>query len=167
MMFPSRPQTFKLENCLDLHHKLQREIDRFRQGSSSPLELADHAFNVVVTAWHLCDWVFADLTEEQKSKLQIQTLGDLQSHARKCRALHLCQHAANASKHWAVEQKYHDSKVDTIVAIAPARKPEHIHTPPKFEVWFKDGSDFIEAERVFDEAFGFWTQLIYQNGIAK
>ena len=166
MAFPSRPRTFKLENCRDLYNKLQREIDRFTGDRTNPLVLADHAFNVVVTAWHLCDWVFADLTPELKSKLQIKTLADLQSQARKCRALHLCQQAANASKHWAVEQKYRDPNVDVIVAIAPVRKPEDIHAPPKFEGYFKDGPDFIEAEKVFNEALNFWTQFIYQNEIA-
>ena len=94
MAFPAREKTFKVENCRDLYNKLEREIDRFKREQANPLFLADHAFNVVVTAWHLCDWVFADLTPELKSKLQINTLSELQAQARKGRALHLCQQAA-------------------------------------------------------------------------
>ena len=131
----------------DIAYKLEREIDRFKQEQANPLFLADHAFNVVVTAWHLCDWVFADLTPELKSRLQINTLSELQAQARKGRALHLCQQAANASKHWAVLEKHRDPNVDTIVTIAPVRKPEDLHAPPKFEAFFKDGPNYIEAEK--------------------
>ena len=124
MAFEAREKTFKLENCRDLCNKLQREIERFKKAATDPLDLADHAFNVVVTAWHMCDWVFADLTPQLKSKLNINTKAALQAEARKCRALHLCEQAAIASKHWAVFAKYRDFNVDTIVAIAPVRNPE-------------------------------------------
>jgi hypothetical protein len=166
MAFPAREKTFKLENCRDLYNKLQREIDRFKKDLTDPLDRADHAFNVVITAWHLCDWVHAGLTSELRSKLKIRSRKDMQAVARECRALHLCEQAATASKHWAVFEEYRDPKVSTIVAIAPARKlPDDIYRPPKFDILFKDGDKLIEAETVFDEALDFWTQFIYQNKI--
>jgi urease gamma subunit len=167
MAFPAKEKTFKLENCRDLYNKLDREIARFDGAANNSLDLADHAFNVVVTAWHMCDWVFADMTPELKSKLQINTLAELQAEARKCRALHLCQQAANASKHWALLEKHRDPGVDVIVGVAPVRRPEEVQEPPKFEAYFKDGSDFIEAGKVFETARDFWTQFIFvQHRIA-
>lgn len=87
---------------------------------------ADHAFNVVITAWHQCDWGFANLTSAQRAKLCINSRQDMQTIARKCRALHLCEQAATASKHWAVFDKYRDPKVSTIIAIAPFNPSDDI-----------------------------------------
>ncbi len=166
MAFPAREKTFKLENCRDLYNKLEREIDRFKQEQTNPLFLSDHAFNTVVTAWHLCDWVAADLTPEQKIGLKINSRQDMQAIARQCRALHLCEQAATASKHWAVFEKYRDPNVDTILGIAPFTVDDDPHAPLKFVAFFKDGSNFIEAEKVFDDAQTFWSSFIYGNQIA-
>jgi len=167
-VFPSREKTFKLENCRDLYNKLRREVDRFNKDLTDPMVRADHAFNAVVTAWHLCDWVFADLTlmPELQDKLGIKTKADLQAAARKCRALHLCQQACNASKHWAVTM-HNDPTVDTVVTIAPFDpSKDDVHAPIKFDVFFKDGDKFIKAEQVFEDAIQFWTDFIYKNQIA-
>src|SRR5262249_35753941 len=69
-------------------------------------QLKDSAVNASVTAWHLADWVFNDLTTEQSKALNLEDLRELQGRARKeCRALYLCNHVANASKHCSVEDK--------------------------------------------------------------
>jgi len=50
-------------------------------------QLEDSAFNASVTGWHLRDWVFNDMTDAQRRKLQFSNLGDLQRHAKEnCRA---------------------------------------------------------------------------------
>src|SRR5262245_22594136 len=98
--------------------KLDREIDRFQNADNSVETMIDAAFNAAVTAWHLCDWVFADLTKAQRDRLQIKSLGQLQEHARTCRALYLCQYAATASKHWKVTH-YPDPSVGVIVTATP------------------------------------------------
>lgn len=107
-----REQTFALGNCHDLLAKLDRELDRYRgvtgRDESEPQalldlvdRLKDNAFNAAVTAWHLCDWVFEDMTPEQRQKLGFNALSDLQAHVRtNCRALYLCRYVATASKHW-------------------------------------------------------------------
>jgi hypothetical protein len=166
MAFFSREKTFKLENCRDLFNKLEREIKRFKQNPKDLFARVDHAFNVVVTAWHMCDWVCADLTADQKSKLNIKDRKNMQAVARQCRALYLCEQAATASKHWAVYKEYRDPNVSTIVSIAPVRKPEDVHAPTVFEVFFKDEENVIPAEKVFDDALEFWRHFIYQNQIA-
>ena len=38
--------------------KFEREIERFTAARDDVEARIDHAFNIVVTAWHLCDWVF-------------------------------------------------------------------------------------------------------------
>jgi hypothetical protein len=52
---------------------------RFKKAATDPLELADHAFNVVVTAWHMCDWVFADLTPQLKIEAKHKHKGRIAS----------------------------------------------------------------------------------------
>jgi hypothetical protein len=73
MPLPGREQTFALENCRDLLSKLEREIERYRairtEKVAAAADLTDLAFNIAVTAWHLCDWVFADMNDEQQEKL--------------------------------------------------------------------------------------------------
>jgi hypothetical protein len=115
MAFPSRPHTFALENCRNLLDKLEREIDRIKSAASDDFDTHnDSAFNAAVTAWHLCDWVFADMTPDQRDRLSIQKIEDMREYARtQCRALHLCRQVATGSKHWRVE-RYPDPNVKVI-----------------------------------------------------
>jgi len=163
-----RHQTFALENCRDLLAKLEREIDRYKtvegRDDDEPAaiydlvnDLKDSAFNTAVTAEQMSDWVYNDMTAEQRQKLGFKTLLDLQLHVReKCRALYLCRHAATASKHWEVS-KFPDPEV-------------------KVEVWHDDNgwtSHFIDAGKatpallVFEQAFAFWDDFIRRHGIGK
>lgn len=167
MALPSREQTFAFANCRELLEKLDREIDRYREvaGRDELLEpdallrlvdqLKDSAFNASVTAWHLCDWVFNDMTLAQQQKLNLTKLGDLQEHARtSCRALHLCRQAATASKHWIVNQ-HADPTVQVVVTGETG-----------WTIYFVDGGRKIPAEQVFADALSFWTGFIYTQGIA-
>ena len=94
MALPGRDQTFAYENCREMLNKLEREIERYcGVGRSSEMfegevllrhvnQLKDTAFNASVTAWHLADWIFNDLTPAQRQMLNLKSLGELQ-----CRAL--------------------------------------------------------------------------------
>jgi hypothetical protein len=168
MALPSRNQTFAYENCRDLLEKLDREIDRYCEVAGSQFsepgenliravdQLKDSAFNASVTAWHLCDWVFNDLAVEQRQKLGLNRITDLQKHVREqCRALHLCRLAATASKHWAVE-RHADPAVHTVVTAETG-----------WTIYFVDGDSKISAEKVFIAARDFWTGFIRDNGISK
>jgi hypothetical protein len=108
MPLRGRDHTFALANCRALLFKLEREIKRSREtdasGSAAAAEMTDLAFNISVTAWHLCDWVFEDMTADQREKLDIRKLSDLQKLALSHRPLHLCRQLATASKHWEVSQ---------------------------------------------------------------
>jgi hypothetical protein len=168
MALPSREQTFAFAHCRELLEKLDRENDRYREvaGRDEVLEpealvklvdqLKDSAYNASVTAWHLCDWVFNDMTPEQRQNLSFEKLSDLQEHVRQaCRALYLCRQAATASKHWIVNQ-HCDPNVQVIVTGETG-----------WTIYFVDGGRKIPADQVFDEALAFWTGFIYQNDIAK
>ncbi|MBR1332828.1 hypothetical protein [Bradyrhizobium ottawaense] len=168
MALPSREQTFAFENCRELVQKLSREIDRYREVVGSDEEhdwdalirvvdqLKDSAFNAAVTAWHLCDWVFNDMTAEQREKLGFKKLGDLQTYVRKhCRELHLCRQAATASKHWTVEQ-HPDPDVQVVVTGETG-----------WTIYFVDQGKKIPADNVFEMALSFWIEFIYSHGIAK
>lgn len=159
MALPSRPQTFAYESCRDLLEKLRRELDRYRavegREDADVQELQDIAFNASVTAWQLGDWVFNDLTPEQREKLGFHTKAELQEHAKaNCRALYLCRHVATASKHWEVSQ-YPDDTVDAIVTGETG-----------WTIYFVDDGTKIPADQVFEQALGFWSPFIYQNEVA-
>src|SRR5690349_15250317 len=97
--------------------KFEREIDRYKQVAGSqeddPIKvldvvdaLKDAAFNASVTAWHLVDWVFNDMTTEQLKQFGFERRGHLQAYVRtQSRALRLCELACVASKHWIVSDK--------------------------------------------------------------
>jgi hypothetical protein len=169
MPLPGREQTFAFANCRELLQKLDREIDRYREvigRSEHELgalvkqvdQLRDSAFNASVTAWHLADWVFNDMTEEQRKGLRFTTLGDLQAHVRtNCQALYLCRHVATASKHWAVD-KHPDPDVQVMVTC---------DDEVGWIVYFAHGGNKVAADQVFEEALSFWTGFIYQYHIAK
>src|SRR5947209_4344327 len=100
MPLPGRDKTFAFESCRDVLDKLDREIDRYRKVNGKDIEaMKDLAFNISVTAWHLCDWVYGDLTAAQRHTLKIEKLTDLQKIALENRELYLCRQAAIASKH--------------------------------------------------------------------
>ena len=160
MPLPNRQQTF-YENCRDLLEKLDREIDRYRsivgRDDHNVVEkLKDIAFNASVTAWQLGDWVFKDMTDEQRKRLGFNDIEALRKHARtNCRALYLCRHAAPASKHWEVRE-FPDPNIQTIVTHENG-----------WRIIFVDDNKRSEADQVFDEALGFWTNFIYGNRIAR
>jgi hypothetical protein len=169
MPLPSRAQTFGFDNCRELLSKLEREIDRYQEVAGRDArddpeallklvnQLTDSAFNAAVTAWQLCDWVFNDMTPEQRQKLGFSSLGDLQKHVREnCRALYLCRQAATASKHWEVNS-HPDPDVEVVVW----------HDNTGWTIHFDDGGQEQSADVVFELARAFWTGFIHGQGIAK
>jgi hypothetical protein len=170
---PGRDKTFAFENCRDLLRKLEREIERFREAQDQDdVELLkDLAFNISVTAWHLCDWTFADLTSLQRQQLNLNTLEALKQHALLCRDIHLCRQAATASKHWEISS-HPDPNVSVIVTANStlATRASHpallIANQSRWTIYFVDDQDVRAATDVFDGALAYWTQMIYPNGIA-
>src|SRR5215203_4310459 len=158
MPLPSRAHTFAIQTCRDMLEKLEREVVCYRQAvnKQSPTELLDASFNAAVTAWHIADWVFCDMTTEQRLQLKCHSLSDLQTRARTdCRSIHLCRQVATASKHVQVSH-YPDHDVQAYAA-----------AEPDWTTYFRDKGRRINAEEVFNLALGYWTQFIYNNEIGK
>jgi hypothetical protein len=155
MALPGRDQTFAFESCRDVLLKLEREIDRYRVAVHvDDVEgMKDTAFNIAVTAWHLCDWVFNDMNAEQRTRLGIHEFGDMSKRALECRALHIFRQIATASKHWKVVKRRNDA-VKAIVAAAP-----------DWTIVFEDSRGRMTADEAFQQALSFWTEFIYPNGI--
>jgi hypothetical protein len=157
MPLPGRDKTFALENCRDLLNKLEREVDRLRaaRAHNDITTMIDTAFNAAVTAWHLCDWVFGDMTIEQREKLKVRDLSEFQEMARREYALHVCRQIATASKHWEIS-----NHADAAVGVSVTASSE-------WGLYIIDGDKRYDAVQLFDETYTFWTQLIYQNAIAR
>lgn len=103
-----------------------------------------------------------------RDKYEIHNVNQMREYARQHRrALHLCRQAATASKHYTVDQ-HPDPNVKIVVTLnslpPPASTP--VHAPSGGYVYFVDGKEKREAVDVFGDAFQFWTQFIYHNGVA-
>jgi len=115
---------FALRDCRDLLEKL-----RYETGSLNMTERHDVmgrayiAFNCAVTAWHMTDWVWAELDREKREKIQ-KLVGTrcelvstnpkpLQTYARCFDALKVCELIANGSKHCVL--RHPDPSVSTAV----------------------------------------------------
>ena len=65
MALPGRDHTFAFSDCRDLLMKLEREIERYQSLGTDVTEMRDLAFNISVTAWSMCDWVYGDAASDQ------------------------------------------------------------------------------------------------------
>ena len=83
-----------------------------------------HAFNCAVTAWHVTDWLWQDISSslELKTKMQEKNMNswtkceEFQHYVREnCRALRLCYQIATGSKHCLMERKP-DSTISAVIS---------------------------------------------------
>src|SRR5665213_2807231 len=103
--------TFALRDCRALLQKLRDETISLSNTERHDVSgRAYIAFNCAVTAWHMTDWVWAELDQEQRERIQalaqtscklVETKPKpLQVYARDAsEALRLCELIANGSKH--------------------------------------------------------------------
>jgi hypothetical protein len=163
MTRPGELQTFSFENSVDLVRKLDWKIVRILH--ATPRDIIDmkcFAFNAAVTAWQVTDWVFDDMTADQKQSRGISSLTDFQKLvSSECRALHLCQWTAAASKHRVVTNRYHDPKVVTAVRSAPVASGHF----PNWELVIIDGNIERDACDVFEEARMYWYRFLTALGL--
>jgi hypothetical protein len=156
MPLPGRDQTFAFASCRDMLTKLEREIERYALVDGKDVEaMKDLAFNIAVTAWHLCDWVFMDMTPQKRESLSIRSLREMCERAFTCRALQVFRQVATASKHWTVSKR---PAPDVKVVVAAV---------PEWSIWFEDENGELPATEAFEQALSFWTAFIYQNEIGR
>ena len=65
-----RDTTFDLVSCRDVLAKLGREISR-ASAAVHREQLADHCTNAAWTAWHLVEWVWADIKDDHRLKAEL------------------------------------------------------------------------------------------------
>ncbi|MEE8297465.1 MAG: hypothetical protein V3R26_06520 [Hyphomicrobium sp.] len=67
---PGRNPTFDLFSSRDMFAKLEREISR-ACGAIDRESIADHCTNAAWTAWHLAEWVWADIKRNYALKVAL------------------------------------------------------------------------------------------------
>jgi hypothetical protein len=115
-------KAFMLRDSRDMLEKLRWELNNldFRQ----PYDIAAcqyHSFNCAVTAWHVTDWLWHDISQlrdklvDKKGK-PFKECQDFQQYIREaCPALRLCHQIANGSKHCLLTHNP-DSTISTIIS---------------------------------------------------
>ena len=181
MVSEGHDKTFGINGPGDLLKKLEWEIQALRNTPKSDLTgLCYHAFNGVVTAWHMGDWVWAALNQDQRASLQaehgINNRGEFLYWVRQTsQRLAICREIATASKHFTVDQ----SPRENIATIASARtekvtdsKGNEIVTgsggfvvAPAWALKVDDGGGQHELIDVLKEAKAFWRKFIDEQKI--
>lgn len=182
MVREGHDKTFGINDSSDLLRKLEWEIQALRNASKADLTvLCYHAFNAVVTAWHMGDWVWAALTEDKRALLKdkdnINNRGEFRYWVRQTsQELAICREIATASKHFAIDQ----SPNEAIATVASARTEKVIGSDGMgidtgsggsvvARAWVlkvDDGDARREIIDVLEGAKAFWSQFMDDQEIA-
>ena len=182
----SRSATFDLVSCRDLLKKLEREIGRIKQATDRP-EVCDHGTNAAFTAWHLTDWVWADVKDNWQIRAAIAkqagraannfNLEELQDYvAGGSKDLEICRIIATASKHvgWEilgdVQELTATGSARGLNATGSARSALNIIGDPpvpskRWILKIKIDGQSSEALPVFRNAFKYWQSFIEEHHI--
>ena len=188
MIRAGKPATYGLENSRDVLKKLEWEQRGLKATSKQePKELYYRAFNAAVTVWHLAEWVWSDMTRDQRQQLETDWDKQLNVNDDNGRAFRreliqinreiaICREIATASKHVKVSRN-RDNTIDTVSKMRTSRvvssddEPvmvgEHFVVVPEWKLEVLDGParrDFIE---IIDLVIEFWTDFVDQRGIGK
>jgi len=135
------------------------------------------AFNAVVTAWHITDWVW-QLSKERRQILAAhygfayaetdtgirRGLERFQEAVTKdCRALHVCREIANGSKHMRRKKADPDVKAkaewhQALERVGVVNIGDYVMT-----LTITDGTETLDAVKWFIEAFGYWEKLFREH----
>jgi hypothetical protein len=139
------------------------------------------AFNAVVTAWHITDWVWQSGPERRAAlanrygfayaetetglrrgleKLQNAIVKD-------CRALYVCREIANGSKH--MKRKKADPDIRAKVEWHKALERVGVVNVGDYvmSMSITDGTEELDPIKWFIEAFGYWEKLFQEQGWIK
>jgi hypothetical protein len=184
MALPARDKTFGLENCRSLLNKLLWEKKHLESSLGDVEALMFVAFNAAVTAWHLGDWVWADMTEEQRDALRIEWNLELKDRTeflfalrQRERSLAICREIATASKHVKVSQSPDrgigvtvKAEFADVITNEGEVAIEHGGSPVTSATWnlyVIDGEDSRCFQHVLELALCYWTEFIFGRGVAK
>ena len=110
-------KSFELRDTRDILEKLQWELNNLFCRQRHDIKACQyHAFNCAVTAWHVTDWLWQDISPALKCDLQLRQCKEFQDYVRKdCPALNLCHQIANGSKHCLLEHQP-NSTISTVIS---------------------------------------------------
>lgn len=188
MVRAGKPATYGLENSRDVLKKLEWEQSGLKAASKQdPKELFFRAFNAAVTAWHLADWVWKDMTQNQRQQLETEWetklgidddgVGNFRHALRqKSREIAICREIATASKHVEVTRNP-DKTIDTVASARtskvfdsdgnPVRAGEGFVVVPAWKLKVLDGDERRDFIEIIDLVIEFWTAFVNERGIGK
>lgn len=187
MIRVGKPATYGLNNSRDLLRKLEWERNGLKAASTQePTELYFRAFNTAVTAWHLADWVWRDMTRDQRQQLEADWNtklnveddkgGDFRRELRqKKREIAICREIATASKHVKVNQSP-DPTIDTVASARtskvlndgePVKVGAGFLVVPRWTLKVQDRAERRDFIEIIDSVIEYWNEFIDQRGIAK
>jgi hypothetical protein len=181
-MAKTTPNAFGLESSLDMLRKLERDYWRLAQ-SIERQDAIDHGLNVAMTAWHMIDWVWAEIkrSEARLAELGVRGKGKKAFAGFKdyvlnaCPELRYCQIIATSAKHLGYEVKPQDPKFDTRAEPAGIKRvnnqgnPVYYDndngeptrwTPNAWELCIFEGAIRRPASEVFFGALFWWRRFL-------
>lgn len=180
--------SFGLVKPVHLFHKLSWEIVQLEQHLQKPMPIeplgfplaAYMAFNVAVTAYHLCEWVWGSWSEEERKKFfkteEPKCLPKKQDEEfrrammKSCKALKVCQQLANSSKHLNYRSrdpsiKFKNNPYARFRESPLQSKPVLISLG--YNMLIHDGTKSRQAIDVFREVHTFWEQKFVTWGLIE
>ena len=172
--------SFGIRTASDLLDKAERELHRYRKAvSDTPQDLqkqSDHAFNFVITAWHVTDWVWRETENGKGSWHGCKSFKEFVSKVRsECQALKICHELATGSKHFHIREKQAQTvaKTDTKTTIGggvlrPALRPVLRpalssafggYTVPGLVIKLKSNATRKPTD-VFEQALDYWKEKL-------
>jgi hypothetical protein len=174
--FPKRAsQSFNIGEASQLMRKLTVEIHKFTKSNSSSTLSGYLALNIAMTAWHMVDWVSADMGANQR-ETATRCLGrpifnhnDLAAAVTNaCEALRICQVIATAGKHVEVKSRPDPSLATKFRLVKPSPNKARLPGEGLSYIWVieRNGKEYL-AEEVFKEAHRFWESLLSRLGMIE
>jgi hypothetical protein len=174
--FPKRaPQSFNIGDASQLLRKLTVEILQFIESNSSSTLSGYLALNIAMTAWHMVDWVSADMDAEQR-RVATQYLGrpisnhdDLASAVTSvCEAMRICQVIATAGKHVEVRRRPDPTLATMFKLVKPHPDKGMLPGEGLSYIWvIKCNRNEYLAGEIFKKAHRFWEDLLSRLGMIE
>ncbi len=154
-------KSFGLRDSRDMLEKLRWELSSlFCRQPYDVTACKYHAFNCAVTAWHITDWVWHDITPDVKERLgqkiqkSLKRCKDFQNYVCKaCPSVNLCRQIANGSKHCLLERNPNPN-----ISAGISDGEGYDYGNPIIV----DGHTRHMADRVFHDAL-FWFERFFQE----
>lgn len=152
-------KTFSLRGPRDLLLKLKWDIEQLQLISSHTVGYHYQAMNCAITAWQMCDWVYADLDDAQK--ISFPTERKFRDHIKAgSKWLRICRELADASKHRNLKDSPCPHIGTPVIDVFVTPSGETIT-----QMLVYDGSTVYSAEQVMWEAYEFWDEYLSKLGL--